>query len=155
MITYFIWAAIGAVFYGLARGIADGGQLRGGALASVWIVAFLAYAALFVYFSPWEDSSEPQDSAENDQRVCESPSAAYSMAKQFVEKQLRSPSTAEFPSIFSDEVTTSYAGDCTHHITAYVDSENGFGAMVRTHFLAKVQNEHGTSTWVLKDLTTR
>jgi hypothetical protein len=155
MITYFIWAFLAAVVYGVARGVADGGRMTGGALATVWIVAFLFYGAIFAYFSPWEGSDDGQASVNNDRQVCESPSAAYSMAKQFVEKQLVSPATAEFPSIFGDEVTTSYVGDCKHHVTAYVDSENGFGAMIRTHFLAKVQNEYGTSTWVLKDLTTR
>lgn len=155
MLTFFMWAFLAAIIFGAARGIADGGRLVGGPLVAVWVVAFLVYGGIFSYFSPWEGDESESLGADASQKTCESPSAAYSMTKKFVEDSLRSPSTAEFPSIFSDDVTTSYVGDCTHQITAYVDSQNGFGAMIRTHFLAEVKNDHGTSTWRLKDLVIR
>tara|TARA_B100000700_G_scaffold189815_1_gene209168 strand:- start:39291 stop:39650 length:360 start_codon:yes stop_codon:yes gene_type:complete len=99
-------------------------------------------------------TSSPNESEQAAKR-CQSPDAAYTMAKRFVEKRLRAPSTANFPSLLSDDVQVGYAGDCTHAVKAYVDAQNGFGAQVRQTFYAKVQNEQGTANWSLLDIQIR
>jgi hypothetical protein len=47
---------------------------------------------------------------------------------------LVAPSTAKFP-----DCSSSYKGDGRYEVRASVDSQNGFGAMIRTHYWAEVQ----------------
>lgn len=59
---------------------------------------------------------------------------AYFVAQSFVEKRLVSPSTAKFPTISQISVRND---DWNRWIvTGYVDSQNGFGAMIRTKYQA-------------------
>ena len=57
---------------------------------------------------------------------------AWAYMQQFVEKKLKSPKTAEFPSHGSQYVTE-FGGD-RYRVRAFVDSQNSFGATVRTEF---------------------
>lgn len=57
-------------------------------------------------------------------------------AQQEMKKHLRSPGTAKFP-WFDNHVSD--AGNCQFIVTSYVDSQNGFGGVVRTDFIASVQ----------------
>lgn len=50
----------------------------------------------------------------------------------YVERLLKSPGTAKFP--FGGAAAGKYLGDCTYKFNTYVDSQNGFGAMLRTRF---------------------
>lgn len=70
---------------------------------------------------------------------------AKTMAERFVKNGLLCPATAVFP---PDAVTFRY-GD-GWGVNSYVDSQNGFGANVRTHWKATVKH-HGTE-WELVDL---
>jgi len=77
---------------------------------------------------------------------------AWVAAKQFVRDKLISPSTAKFNGIARSPYVV-YLGDARYRVTASVDSQNGFGAMIRTEFEATVRarrDEH--QTWVLEDL---
>jgi hypothetical protein len=69
--------------------------------------------------------------------------------KDFVSKALVSPSTADFPS-YSDFDATGSGSDWT--VGGYVDSENGFGAQVRSSWTCKVSSSDGDS-WSLVDLS--
>lgn len=115
-----------------------------------WIlgIAVAFFAILWIMGSG--SSPNPEREA---QRRCESPDAAYQMAQRFVKKRLKAPSTADFPSLLSDDVTVGYLGDCTHEVAAHVDAQNGFGAQVRRAFYAKIQNEQGTANWRLLDVS--
>ncbi len=57
-------------------------------------------------------------------------------AQQEMKKYLKSPSTAKF-SWFDNHVSD--AGNCQFIVTSYVDSQNGFGGVVRTDFIASVK----------------
>lgn len=67
--------------------------------------------------------------------------AAHVMMEGFVEDRLKSPSTAEFPSAwsFDYDANTDYMGSQTYKIRSYVDSQNGFGAMGRTHYFGEIK----------------
>jgi len=65
---------------------------------------------------------------------------AYICAEQAVKQRLQSPSTAEFEWFgFHDSVE--HLGFDKYSIDSYVDSENGFGAKIRTYFECEVQLE--------------
>ena len=63
-------------------------------------------------------------------------SACY-ISHQFVEKMLKAPSTAIFQDCFDAKVA--YTGNKTYFVYSYVDSQNSFGAMLRTEYIAQVQ----------------
>lgn len=62
-------------------------------------------------------------------------SAAAQMA---VERQLKSPGSAKHPWAAPQETTT-YIGNSQYRVKSYVDSQNSFGASVRTKYTAVVQ----------------
>jgi uncharacterized protein YgiM (DUF1202 family) len=60
---------------------------------------------------------------------------AYNYAEGFVKQRLKSPGSAKFPGIWDgkrDHVTK--LGNREYRINSYVDSQNGFGAMLRTNW---------------------
>lgn len=73
------------------------------------------------------------------------------MAESFVEKRLKAPSTADFASYSSSQVTE--LGGNKYKVVSYVDSENGFGAMIRTNFEVVVR-DNGDETWNLISINT-
>jgi len=80
--------------------------------------------------------------------------SAYVMVKGFVEDRLKAPSTAEFQGVwdgFDYDRNVTYLGNQTYTIRSYVDSENSFGAKIRNHFQAKIQ-QTGKDNWTLKSL---
>lgn len=74
---------------------------------------------------------------------------AYVISQDFVSKRLKSPVSAKFPS-FSEEYVC-YLGEKRYQVSAYVDSQNSFGAMIRTQFNCVVKYV-GNSDWVLERL---
>lgn len=59
----------------------------------------------------------------------------------FVERELRAPSTADFPSTSDAEVNRT--GD-RWRVSSHVDSENGFGAMIRSDWTCTVELDGDT-----------
>ena len=59
---------------------------------------------------------------------------AYELIKSHVKEKLKSPSTAKFPS----KIKITKNKD-TYIIQGYVDSQNSFGATVRTKYIAEIQ----------------
>lgn len=53
-------------------------------------------------------------------------------AQQYVIQILKSPSTADFPTFFGCSVVD--LGDNKYKVTSYVDSQNSFGAKIRSHW---------------------
>jgi hypothetical protein len=71
-----------------------------------------------------------------------------------VEDDLKAPSTAKFNG-GGYAPYVSYLGSDRYRVSGSVDSDNSFGAMIRTTFQAIVRDkgdEH--QTWVLEDLQT-
>jgi hypothetical protein len=65
---------------------------------------------------------------------------ALTMMEKFVRQRLKSPSTAEFPGVFDGAMDhVERLDDHQYMITSYVDSQNGFGAVVRTNYAGIIQ----------------
>jgi hypothetical protein len=78
---------------------------------------------------------------------------AIVMTQIFVKRNLKSPSTAEFPSSYdftAGEVEVPTYGK-VWRVVGYVDSQNGFGAMIRTSFTCELKPIG--DKWQLIDLT--
>jgi hypothetical protein len=76
--------------------------------------------------------------------------SGYVICKQFLEKRLKAPSTADYPML--SETNRSLVGNI-FTVTAFVDSQNSFGAMIRTNFYCQVEYV-GNDNWKLLDLKT-
>ena len=56
---------------------------------------------------------------------------ASTLCKQFTEKRLKSPGSADWPWVHSSDITTRLAKN-RYRVRTYVDSQNSFGAAIRT-----------------------
>lgn len=64
---------------------------------------------------------------------------AYSVAKDYIKSRLKAPSTAKFPGSLTHSDHITVLPNNIYEINSYVDSQNGFGAMIRTNFQCKVK----------------
>ena len=78
---------------------------------------------MFVFVDNGETEDEPDEIS------------AYVFAEKTIKPRLKAPSTAEFASFNNSEITRDRD---TFYVRSYVDSQNGFGAMVRSNFEVRV-----------------
>jgi hypothetical protein len=75
---------------------------------------------------------------------------AWVVSQEFVKRTLKSPSTADFGGVFHDpqsaEECCKKRNDDTWRCSGWVDSQNGFGATVRTRFSVTVKSTNGDWT---------
>ena len=92
----------------------------------------------------------------NSVKPCDDRIGAFVMAQEFVKKALKAPSTAQFPLINADGVssipTTTPDGKCAFSVVTYVDAQNSFGAMIREKYAVTVSPD-GNGTWTLVEFT--
>ncbi len=67
--------------------------------------------------------------------------SAYTVAEEYVKFNLKSPSTAKFPTY--SHATISSLGNNSWRISSVVDSQNGFGAMLRSNWSVVVTYKGG------------
>ncbi|WP_019850655.1 hypothetical protein [Desulfitobacterium sp. PCE1] len=70
--------------------------------------------------------------------LAEKKSIAWVAAEQEVKSNLKSPSTAKFQR-YSDEYVAETDDENIFMVKGYVDSQNGFGAMIRSDYIVKVE----------------
>ncbi|WP_018254023.1 hypothetical protein [Salinispora mooreana] len=85
-------------------------------------------------------NDEPQDPVSANRDI-----TAEIMCEQFIERELRAPATAEYT-----DPTTRKDG-ATYTVNGAVDSENGFGAKIRSEYNCIV-TDSGDDKWTLVDL---
>lgn len=68
------------------------------------------------------------------------------MCQDFVADRLKSPSTAEF-----SDASTTLLGTSRYKVTGAVDAENGFGAMIRAHYVCQVRYD-GDDLWTAESV---
>jgi hypothetical protein len=74
---------------------------------------------------------------------------AYRACERAVESTLKAPATADFSGALGSDITERGGG--LFDVVGHVDSENGFGANVRTNFSCTVRNTG--DNWELVDLS--
>ena len=93
-----------------------------------WIVGgIIALIFVFSQFSGNDNNSVDSD-----------PILAYNYAKEFVKDRLKSPSTAEFPGTYEKKNHVTDLGNGIYLINSWVDSQNGFGAIIRSHWSCRI-----------------
>lgn len=87
-------------------------------------------------------------SASSAPRKMDTPSlTAWHMSKRFAERELKAPTTAKWPSHLDPEVSVEKLGGRRYLVRGYVDSQNSFGAMIRTRFSVEMQYHDETDKW--------
>ena len=74
-------------------------------------------------------------------------SEVWVLAKHEVETNLKSPNSAKFPSMRSDEVKIAEI-DGKYIVKSYVDAENSFGTSVRSKFTVTINKNSGGEYFV-------
>lgn len=87
--------------------------------------------------------------AENEQNSLGSKIEAYNASQHFVTETLKSPGTTNYPGYPDSSVER--IGNNTYSVSAYVDSQNSFGALIRGNWTAIVV-EGDNDTWTCKDV---
>lgn len=87
---------------------------------------------------------------DQEKAMCRDTIMAYVISQNFVKTKLVAPSTAKFPSLSDVKVTKS--GECKFTVIGYVDSQNSFGAMLRTIYSADVRYDRQSGKWALENL---
>lgn len=118
------------------------------AQALVWIVVAL-FALLFIGVIA---NSDPKPAPTITRSWAPDNFDAYTMAKKFITDRLKAPSTAEFASIHQS--TVSQSGNNEWKVSSYVDSQNGFGAMIRTKFTISMMVNRETKMWQVLEIET-
>lgn len=104
---------------------------------TIWIALFVLL--FLVYLCSQGDSDDAPEVYMPDSMD------AYVMAKQLMEKRLKAPATADFASFSESRVTSSGLNEWT--VESYVDSQNGFGALIRTRFTITMTVNIETKYW--------
>jgi hypothetical protein len=76
--------------------------------------------------------------------------SAWFECKSFVEKRLKAPSTADFASF--DRQTVESRSDGHFVVSSYVDSQNSFGAKIRTDYACEVHFKDDGARVILDNL---
>lgn len=118
-------------------------EKKGGDLASI---AALVVPIVVVVFA-WK-TLFPADSGAAKKPVCGDESMAFVMSQKFVLRELKAPASAKFPS--SAVVTP--VGGCAYSVAAWVDSQNGFGAMVRSDYHVIMESSADGRSWSARSL---
>ncbi len=90
--------------------------------------AGLMFACVIVFFViAIANRKSPEEAANS------ADSGAIVACRNYVRNQLKAPATADFESVL-DGIKTWNLGGGKYKVSSYVDSQNGFGAKVRTKF---------------------
>lgn len=64
---------------------------------------------------------------------------ALSYSRDYVKDALKAPATAKFPGILEAYDHVRHVGGDKYVISSYVDSENSFGALIRTNYICEIE----------------
>lgn len=114
-------------------------------LLSIFILGSLVAIAHYI-------TTQPYRQLEKEER------AVYQAAQSFVLDILKTPSTAEFQEFNRAEMIVDTDEEkVTYYISAYVDSQNGFGAMLRNDWEVSMNYQGGemsnSRNWKLRYIT--
>jgi thioesterase domain-containing protein len=84
-------------------------------------------------------------------RAAKADTAAFLRARDYMEARLKAPKTADFAGYWDSTIENLGAGK--YRVTSYVDSQNGFGALIRTRYTCHLQTNDGEDFLVTKLVT--
>ena len=120
-------------------------QTRKRAMLIGLALAPIIFGALFFVSRPAPRPAE--------EKTCGDWAAAMIYSESHVRAQLRSPSTAKFPGgPWREGVRIGELEKCTWLVKSWVDSQNGFGATIRTDYAAVMEYLPESKEWKVSSL---
>jgi hypothetical protein len=120
-----------------------------GVLRSLSVLIVLAGGAIVPGACyPPEGGRASEAGQENQERLLKL--KAFDVCRQFVEQQLKAPSTADFASATAPGVEIDSLGADQFEVIAFVDAQNSFGAKLRNPYICVVQHVSGDSFRLLR-----
>jgi len=95
----------------------------------------------------WEQRQEREKAQNSNGNV----HAAWAYTQIYVEKQLKSPSSADFP--FGGSRDVKYLGNNLYSFDSYVDAQNSYGANIRTYFKGTIRQV--TGGWTIESFSVK
>ena len=137
-----------------AGGVLARHQRRRSRVPGLWTalsIAALLLIACLVVWSIGGNITDPTGKTTTDEQRWGSSAEAYEIGKKFATRCLYSPSTVRFQPV--DEATITRDQHQRWHVSAYLDAQNAFGAVVRNDWSAVIRkNDDGTwrvdSVWI-------
>jgi hypothetical protein len=113
----------------------------------------IVFAVLFILFVLLSYSGNKiLEEEEKNWRTMDASTDAYFVATDFVKDLLKSPSSSKFPTSRDSSVRIEKQGETQQYIvTGYVEASNSFGALIKTHYIAKIERTSSTE-WRLLNL---
>ena len=111
-------------------------------LLSTSIVCFIVFTIVGIFYEPFSQPDPPDA-----WKIKDNKTMAYVMMQNFVKENLQSPGTAKFEWITESDCEITKDG-FDYTITSWVDSQNAFGAIVRTQF-SGVLRQVDKDNWLL------
>lgn len=116
------------------------------------VLLLLVFTSLYFLTIPKPLAAPPPEAVKEQKKVEVDRTEAieaFSMAKRYVKDRLIAPYTAKFP-WYSDDFVNEREND-RWVVISYVDSQNAFGAMLRTPFIVEL-TYGGNHNWRLEDI---
>lgn len=112
-------------------------------------LCFIVIGVIFIIIMFLPDFEEPEQVQVNWQDEDNS-GEAYGHCEIWVKERLKSPSTADFPSLFLKDIEDFVKKDGTiYTVESYVDAQNSYGATIRSNFNCVVR-QSGKNLWELQ-----
>lgn len=130
----------------------DGEGKIANALIVLLVLLCIPWGWYFLSYNSAENVSKRNLQAER--AACMNSTMAFVMSQGFVRQRLKSPGTADFPTITSPGVRVEYLpqeSGCKHAVLAYVDAQNSFGGTVRNRYSVIMERVSG-DVWRAHDL---
>lgn len=106
------------------------------------IVLFIIYAFIA--------GSETNEQKAN--RVCNDAVSGYYASQDIIKRRLKAPSTATFPGPYEKSISIVQVSSCRFRIAAWVDSQNSFGAMLRSRYGMNIEYRPRSDDWHATDI---
>jgi hypothetical protein len=104
-------------------------------LTQKWVAVGIVVAFFAILGAATNNDSDKSTSSSSDKTF-----TAFEMCKKSVRNDLKAPSTAKFRDYFGDQApSVSGTGDGPYTVISTVDSQNGFGAMIRSRFVCTAE----------------
>ncbi|MAD75165.1 MAG: hypothetical protein CML20_10305 [Rheinheimera sp.] len=120
--------------------MADDGKILGYPKAE-WIIALIIGVVFLIGFKACSGSEPSKDATA---KRCTDSGMAFVMSQNFVKRQLKSPSSAKFP---SRPISATQVNECSMQIMASFDAQNSFGAQLRGHYQVTMHYDSNDKTW--------
>ena len=105
------------------------------------ISLIISFVLVMFAFCSTSDSGSSEPSQPGSQKLL-----AYNLAADCVKSRLKSPSSAKFASSFDKKGHVNHLGDDRYKVVSYVDSQNGFGAMIRSRWTVTIKIYESSSS---------